>query len=138
LRLFISESERNQEDLQIKVVLNEGAKVNLLWLVRNVAIVNGKPMTAVEPDLIIFSDACLIVWGVVLNSSAARGPWTSQDLNRHINGLELMAALHAMESFASKSSKILIRLKMDNVTVVNYVNKAGGTKSASLNDISQE
>ena len=26
---------------------------------------------------------------------------------------------------------------MDNVTAVNYVNKAGGTKSASLNDISQ-
>ena len=27
---------------------------------------------------------------------------------------------------------------LDNVTAVNYVNKAGGTKSASLNDISQQ
>ncbi len=26
---------------------------------------------------------------------------------------------------------------MDNLTAVNYVNKTGGTKSASLNDISQ-
>lgn len=61
----------------------------------------------------------------------------SQDSIRHINQLELLAALHALESFASKASRISIRVKMDNVTVVNYINKAGGTKSASLNEISQ-
>ena len=53
------------------------------------------------------------------------------------NELELLAAFHALESFANRASKCSIRLMMDNVTAVNYVNKAGGTKSASLNDISQ-
>ncbi|KZS06472.1 Uncharacterized protein APZ42_030056 [Daphnia magna] len=50
----------------------------------------------------------------VLNNGAARGPWTSHDLGRHINELELLAALHALESFAGRASK-----------------------SACLNDISQ-
>jgi ribonuclease HI len=136
-RVYISESERSRGDLQIKVPLSAGAKDDLLWWVRNVAMANGKPMTAVEPDLILFSDACLTGWGAVLNSSRARGPWTSRDSSRHINELELMAALHALESFASEATKISVRIMMDNVTAVNYVNKAGGTKSASLNDISQ-
>lgn len=119
------------------MVLNAEARQDLLWWVRNIAVVNGKSMTAVAPDLIIFSDACLSGWGAVMNGSAARGPLTSQDANRHINELELMAALHALESFANKAAKISIRIMMDNVTAVNYVNKAGGTKSASLNGISQ-
>ena len=63
--------------------------------------------------------------------------WTSQDSIRHINQLELLAALHALESIASKASRISIRVMIDNVTVVNYINKAGGTKSASVNEISQ-
>jgi hypothetical protein len=48
-----------------------------------------------------------------------------------------MAALYVLESFAREATKISIHLMMDNMTAVNYVNKAGGTKSASLDDISQ-
>jgi hypothetical protein len=96
---------------------------------RNLAMANGKPMTAVEPDLILFSYACLTGWDAVLNSSRARGPWTSRDSSRHINELELLAALHALESFASEATQISNRIMMDNVTAVNYVNKASGTKS---------
>lgn len=123
----ISESKKSKGNLQMKVTLDAAAKENLLWWVRNVAEMNGKPMTAVEPDLIIFSEACLSGWGAVLNDGTARGPWTSQDLGRHINELELLAALHALESFANRAKKISIRVMLDNVTAVNYINKAGGT-----------
>jgi ribonuclease HI len=54
----------------------------------------------------------------MLNNSAAQGPWTSQDSIRHIlnNELQLLAALHALEWFASKATRISIRVIMDNVT----------------------
>ncbi len=64
--------------------------------------------------LLIFSDACLTGWGAVLNGSVARGQWTSRDASRHINELELIAALHALESFADEAVKISIRIMMDN------------------------
>jgi hypothetical protein len=128
-RVYISESEKSHKDLQFKDSLSAEAKNDLLWWVRNVAMANGKPMTAVEPDLILFSYACLTGWDAVLNSSRARGPWTSRDSSRHINELELLAALHALESFASEATQISNLIMMDNVTAVNYVNKASGTKS---------
>jgi hypothetical protein len=135
-RIFISGSAEN--DLQTRVDLNAAAREDLLWWIRNLVKVNGRPMTAVDPDLVIYSDACLSGWGAVLNNSYARGPWTTLDRNRHINELELLAALHALESFTGRASNISIRLMMDNVTAVNYINKAGGTRSASLNEISQK
>jgi hypothetical protein len=49
-----------------------------------------------------------------------------------------MAALYVLESFAREATKNSNHLIMDTMTAVNYVNKAGGTKSASLNDISQQ
>ena len=82
-RIFILESEKNPGNLQIKVELDGAAKNNLLWWVENVAKANGKPMSAVEPDLIIYCDACLSGLGAALNGSTARGLWTSQDATRH-------------------------------------------------------
>lgn len=38
--------------------------------------------------------------------------------------------------FASNARRVSIRLMMDNMTAVNYVNKSGGTNSSQLDDIS--
>lgn len=93
-------------------------------------------MKAVEPDLVIFSDVSLSGWGAVMNGSTARGPWATEDRSRHKNELELLAAYFGLTSFANNARRISIRLAMDNITAVNYVNKSGGTKSDKLNEIS--
>jgi hypothetical protein len=71
-------------------------------------------MTDVDPNFIIFSGAC---WGVVLNDSVARRPWTSQDSNRHINEVELIAALNAPTSLPKCCHPTRIRKRKTQKTV---------------------
>ena len=66
------------------------------------------------------------------NSVSARGPWTTLDKSKHINELELLGALFALESFLGDAVGLSVRLFLDNSTPVCYVNKSGGTRSLAL------
>ena len=72
------------------------------------------------------------MWGAVCNSVSARGPWTTLDKSKHINELELLGALFALESFLGDAVGLSVRLFLDNSTPVCYVNKSGGTRSLAL------
>ena len=137
-RLFIAESARADGDLSSKIRLNEESRAELEWWSSNVRGSNGRPMSVRDPDLVIFSDASLSGWGASLNDASARGPWAGQDRFRHINELELMAALFALKSFTHMASRVSVRLMMDNATAVHYVNNAGGSRSQRLCQISAE
>jgi hypothetical protein len=120
------------ENLQSKIILSVGARQDLSWWKDNLAMVNGKAISASIPDLIIYSDASLSGWGAALNGASASGPWTSEDKSRHINELELLAALWALKSFTAGASNIAIQLMLDNRTAVAYVYKSGGTHSKNF------
>jgi hypothetical protein len=95
-------------------------------------------MSATDPDLTIFSDASLSGWGAVMNEVSSKGPWTLGDKNRHINELELLAALNGLKCFTSQVSNLSVRLMLDNFTAVHYINKSGGTRSPALSAISAD
>jgi hypothetical protein len=137
-RLYIEGCVRFENNLNSLVLLDSGSKINLSWWVANLTKCNGKPMLAVDPELTIYSDASNSGWGGVLNGVSTRGPWTEADRLRHINELELLAALYSLKAFTSQLEGISIRLMMDNSTAVCYVNKAGGTRSKSLNNIAAD
>ena len=65
----------------------------------------------------------------------ARGPWTEEDGERHINKLELMAAFNAVRSFASSSFEISIRIFVDSSTGMSYINRSGWTHSRSCSRV---
>ena len=67
-----------------------------------------------------------------------RGPWLTSDLSRHINQLELLAAFHALRSFAAGAVNISIHFFLDNSTAVSYINKCGGTRSRRLCVLAQQ
>ena len=50
----------------------------------------------------------------------------------HINGKELLATFLAVKTFAKSKRVRHIRLKVDNMTAVYYINHMGGTRSQSL------
>ena len=50
----------------------------------------------------------------------------------HINYLELSAAFLTLQSFAKHSSSLTIKMKIDNVTAMTYINKLGSTHSLVL------
>lgn len=137
-RQFLRESAQADGDLSALISLDRESNFDLDWWVSNVETANGKPLSTQEPDLIIFSDASLSGWGATLNNASAKGPWTGRDWSRHINELELLAALYALKSFTSQASRIAVQLMLDNITAVHYVNKSGGSRSEGLCRISAE
>jgi hypothetical protein len=70
--------------------------------------------------------------GAVCNGITARGPWTLQDKDKHINELELLGAFCAIQAFVAKQAGMAIQIFLDNSTAVSYVNKCGGTRSVAL------
>jgi hypothetical protein len=116
-------------NLERKISLSQEAVRDLRWWVENLKEVNGKPLTVADPDLIIYSDACLSGWGGHCNGVTTRGPWGVDDQNRHINELELSAAFNCLKSFAPHATTISVLLYLDNATAVAYVNKKGGSRS---------
>jgi len=137
-RLYIAQSAGMNGDLSTKIQLDGRSIAELEWWLANVELANGKPLSAQEPDLIIFSDASLSGWGAALNDATAKGPWAERDRSRHINELELMAALFALKSFTNRANQTSVRLMMDNRTAVHYVNNSGGSRSHRLCQISAE
>lgn len=55
-----------------------------------------------------------------------------EEFGLHINNLELLAVLKALECFASSLSDCTIEIEVDNTTAVSYISKLGGCKSKDL------
>ena len=72
---------------------------------------------------------------VVMQS--ANGQWSILEAHNHINYLEVLAALYALQAFVPNLQDVHVRLKLDNSTAVAYINKMGGIKSLSLNSLSR-
>lgn len=83
-RPFLKESACTGGDLSTKIRLDEESISDLVWWASNVESSSGRPLSTVEPDLVIFSDTSLSGWGAVSNGVAAKGPWTDRNRSRHI------------------------------------------------------
>ena len=137
-RFYIAESQKAKGNLNVKCALSAGSKLDLEWWVENLERANGKEFFPKIPDMEIYSDASLSGWGAICNGVTTRGPWTTEQTNMHINSLELLGALFALQSFAKDSHGLSIKMHLDNSTAVSYINKVGGTKSAELTGIAKE
>lgn len=60
------------------------------------------------------------------------GPWTEREREKHINDLELLVALRALQSFNETVHSTSVEFKLDNKSAVSYINKLGGSKSKEL------
>ena len=88
-------------------------------------------------DIYIECDASLTGWGASCGGQSANGQWSILEAHNHINYLELLAALYALQAFAPNLRDVHVRLKLDNSTAVAFINKMEGNKSPSLNSLSR-
>jgi hypothetical protein len=135
---YIRKSQAANSNLKIKCLLSLEAQDDLKWWVANLDKAKDKVFFPQAPDLEIYTDASLSGWGACCNEVRTRGSWTLTDSTRHINELELLGALFAVQAFAVRSKNIAIRIHLDNVTAVAYINHCGGTRSRALTVISAE
>ncbi len=137
LQQFYIRSIHCSRDLKKFVALSPEACLDLKWWVNHLRHSNGKAILPSCPDLSIFSDASLQGWGAVCDA-LHQGHYIAlgkADKSRHINELELLGALNALQTFTRESKDITVQLFLDNSTAVAYVNKGGGTRSRSLSVI---
>ena len=84
------------------------------------------------PDLHLFLDAPRSGWGAHLLDRFVSGVYSEQEKLLHINLLEMKALFLALQSFQEVVADHRVTEMCDNLTVVAYVNKQGGTLSHSL------
>ena len=86
-------------------------------------------------DLTMETDASMLGWGTVCQGSRTRELWFQTERRSHKNYLELLAAWFGVRAFAKDKRNIHIHLKMDNRTVVFYVNQMGRTHFPMLSNL---
>ncbi|KZS20378.1 Uncharacterized protein APZ42_012950 [Daphnia magna] len=131
-RFYISNAQRANSEFNTKVRLFPCAQLDLKWWIANIEKCSGKTFFPRDADIEIFSDASLSGWGAACNGVTTRGPWTLSDREKHINELELLGGLFAIQAFGANSSNVAISIFLNNPTAVSYVNKCGGTRSRAL------
>ena len=99
--------------------LDQAARQDLHWWLKEVKEWNGRPVQPSPPDIILESDASVLGWGVRMT----------------INILEMLAGTFAIKTLARDRSNIHVCLRMDNTSAVAYVNHMGGTQSSQLSGI---
>ena len=95
-------------------------------------LTSGIPIRPFQADITIFTDASNQGWGARMGDSKISGTWTLIDRKLHINCLELQAVIRALQHWAPLLQGHEVMVATDNSTVVSYINKQGGTCSASL------
>jgi hypothetical protein len=113
--------------------------MDLEWWVENLEKANGKEFFPKIQDMGIYSDASLSGWGAIFNGVTTRGPWTTEQTSMHINSLELLGAIFALQSFAKDSQVFLSKCIWIILQRCLILTKGGrSTKSAELTRIAKE
>ncbi|CAK1604429.1 unnamed protein product [Parnassius mnemosyne] len=110
---------------------------DLLWWSKYIYIYKNKierPTFLLE----IFSDGSKQGWGAFCNNVRTGGKWKTEELELHINYLELKAAFLGLKIFARDECNCAILLRCDNTTAISYINRMGGIKYAHLNKITRD
>ncbi len=133
LQLLLNSRPRSlrEEDLDA-FPLSVEARSDLCWWLSEADFTSGRSLFFQSPEIFISSDASLSGWGAVCREVKTGGPWSKAESEEHINYLELLAALKALQCFTATAFGTSVELKIDNTSAVSYINRLGGCKSGNL------
>ena len=95
---------------------------------------SGVPLTSPLPDVHLYTDQG---WGGTLDGAHASDLWSATERLLSINHRELLAVERSLFAFQDHLCGMRVALFADNTTAIAYLKKLGGTKSPTLNAISQ-
>ncbi len=109
-------------------------KRHLRWWAQEHRYLEGVPMLVPPPSLFLTTDASQSGWGASLDPMGRlyQGTWSPEEMQFHINLLEMRAIYLALVQAAHLVSRRGVMVSTDNTTVVAYLRKQGGTHSVSL------
>lgn len=101
------------------------------WSDRN-RLLRGVPLRPHQVSDYLVTDASQLGWGAHLGGLQISGGWSLEESSLHINVLELLAVQKALSHFRRSLSGPLVLVRCDNFTVVQYLNREGGTRSPTM------
>ncbi|KAJ1172815.1 hypothetical protein NDU88_004657 [Pleurodeles waltl] len=120
------------------IVLSHEARTELQWWLNHMDAWNGRAIFTSVPEVVIESDASRWGCGARCGQRETGGRWSLEELQLHINCLELLAGSFAVKTLSPSKSKCCILLKMDNIPAVRYISKLGETRSRMLVEIAED
>ena len=121
---------RVPESLEKRIPVPRSLHPHLQWWLDEKNVLTDQPLRPMQHALQIFTDASKEGWGAHLNEHTARGTWSLPESRLHINYLELKAVFLALKEFKNICSDKTVLVATNNTTVVSYINKEGGMRSA--------
>ena len=115
----------------LPVPLSREVREDLSWWMVRDHLLMGVRFGTPTLDIHLYSDESRSGWGAHLLDRVVFGVWSEQKL-LHINLLEMKALFLALQSFQELVAGRRLTAMCDNLMVVAYVNKQGGTVYRSL------
>ena len=81
------------------------------------------------PPSLLFMDVLRTGWGAHLQDLTPAGVWTEEELNLHINLLEMKSVQLALNAFKDWIMVESVVLMSNNTTIPAYIREPGGTVS---------
>ena len=116
----------------------EQVRPHLTKWMRRQFLSQGKRLRPPQPQVTVTTDASLMGWGTTCLDRMASGMWPSLRPLPHINLLEFRAVMLAGRCFQPLLEGKAVLFQTDNITVVSYINKQGGTHSTQLNQLAAQ
>ena len=126
----------NAGNFEAQMKLSHKAKQDVFWWNNNIAL-SEKHLNVCVPDVVLFTDASYDGWGAHIGDLVAGGRWNVDELDYHINVLELKAILLALKSFCKERAQH-VKIMTDNTTALAYVKHMGGVRSLACNEVAHE
>ena len=102
------------------------------WWLDPQNVLQGEYLHPREHKKLIFTNASNTGWGAHLGQNSTGVLWSLSEKHLHLNLLEMKAVLLALQFFKTDCRNNQVLIASDNTSVVAYINKQGGTRSAEL------
>jgi len=119
-------------DLNCQIPFTQHLESHLTWWLDRANTSRGRSLQQWSATVTITTDASKTGFGGHMKKQIFQGKWTELEQSLHINLLELEAVIQTVAHFLPQLQNQKVLIKCDNTTVVQYLNKQGGTKSVDL------
>lgn len=124
----------SKQSLDIKIPCTQHLVSHLQWWLQTANTLKGRSLRPIQANITITTDASLKGYGghININQQVFQGVWTDKEKQLHINNLELEAVARTLKHYLNVIQGQNVLIRCDNTTVVQYINKQGGTKSPQM------
>ena len=124
-----------QRDFEKQITLPMDVLEDIQWWLKNVDE-SQNVITHGDFQITLSTDASSTGWGCECLGVATGGAWSSIEAKHHINYLEMLAVILALQSFEKDVAGKHVKILVDNMTIVNILNNMGTSHSRDLNNLS--